>query len=1272
MKRKKLLYILLALNISVFLNIKSVSAADISVSAGTTDLLGNSGTGVNGGSNQGKTISPVAYGYRVSFVNPNEGNKTVGHSFDYWGDGMMVDQNDCFLDGYFCDLSVYDWNFISNYDRYGDNKTPIEYRYYSTKHNKTQHISGEGETIKGKYPLVYASKDFLITGSSEKNSTSYKYSSYLMSNVIKSDWNCNNTLEYRDRPITTHGSIKIKSPELLSVRPADKCYDNNYTVFAYYAIEKAAQKNNVDYYVFAKFLYDTGVVTSFGNPNESNKSLNSKIVSAGEKYVMLVEPLTAVKVNTHGNDKTKDPIYIGTVYELSHMGSNYGAITALGGGWTYDRYSYINPKVFNTQAAAGVEACNPETNDGGKLENLKKRNGCSGVFTVIISDITESCASKVSNLYSEYKSGKKTASQYDSEVGEVCEKDGKGDCEWLKVGTSKSNPNYSQYGINPSSIASCDKPTCSDVATSRFNADFKLENSWGISNNTKLIEKMIEDALATDTFQRIANKNYWSTTSNSFQNIFKFLTTKYKYSMNFGSKSSGTFNNLLLNKVLGKGNAGSNYCSVSTCQSVLNNVKGDLSKVVYGKTILEWLYLMYPKYDMLSPEFLKNEAGVIDYSLAACQGTPSCNTEAISASCQKGENSFTFTDLVSDDSYSGGSEFGMTVSTFAKLTSGTYATNPTCLNGGYAFTSINGNKLEQKNMQKSKADAGYNGESICWESVSFDLPKDVGIDKKISAGTVFRWGQGSDETDTSINTFGTMTVTRYCSVKPVTNNSVSTLYIGSEWANVINGKPLLGATVNTDESSTGVPSATYKNNAKINPEITLHYQEAVSSKFKTQYPEHEYKMGVELKNISTDVYARTSANGAGLTASIDPDYMDYEDSVCSDPTKTVKQCMDSLGTGDHPRRITLTRSAHSNFFNNGGVVYVVAKYNIVYTDDLKWYSDKSDNSKKVSATDIKNSGKNAKNANYLLLGYGLPTSFVTPTLPTFSKDYKYGNSQSEADGRGQMYVTIKNVGTKNGSTYHFDGLLKTSKNVLYDDDTEKKYSDALVYSCGFRVDNPLYDYEHKDPGTPPSKTSYKIPTNDIPKGIDVVFRTVELVDTKGDVDKNMTLLFPGRSGSGRKVGANWRKVLGDEKSDEEIVNYFSEKTYERDPKYVINLTPTLIQQIRKENKNVSYTSMSDYKFYKYKPAGSEYSMVDSTKLLQECIKEGDSFKCTKSTFVLDVVANKSLGEESKLEYTRAGSKFISKLISKGYLKGTCADEAETMKRTVKYAKNLGC
>ena len=931
--------------------------------------------------------------------------------------------------------------------------------------------------------------------------------------------------------------------------------------------------------------------------------------------------------------------------------------------------------MYNKQAVAGIEACADATpqGGGGKIENLD-RNKCSGVFTIIINEkiVPPTCASNVNTYFKEYKSGNLTAAQYDNKVEKACKDDGKEGCEWLQVGSSKSNPNYSQYGVNPGNIYTCDKPTCSDVATSRFNADFKIENSWGISNNTKLIEKMIEDALATDTFPRIANNNYWSTSSNSFQNIFKFLTTKYKYSMNFGSKSSGTFNNLLLNKILGKGNAGSNYCSVSTCQSVLNNVKGDLSKVVYGKTILEWLYLMYPKYDMLSPDFLKNEAGVIDYSLAACQGTPSCNTKAISASCQKGENSFTFTDLVSDDSYGGGSEFSMNVSTFAKLTSGTYATNPTCLNGGYAFTSINGNKLEQKNMQKSKADAGYNGESICWESVSFDLPKDVGIDKKISAGTVFRWGQGSDETDTSINTFGTMTVTRYCSVKPVTNNSLTTLYIGSEWANVTTGKTLLGATVNTDESSTGVPNATYYNNAKINPEITLHYQEAVSSKLKTQYPEHEYKMGVELKNISTDVYARTSANGAGLTASIDPDYMDYEDSVCSDPTKTLKQCMDSLGTGDHPRRITLTRSAHSNFFNNGGVVSVVAKYNIVYTDDLKWYSDKSDNYKKTTETEIKNSGKSSNKANYLLLGYGLPTSFVTPTLPTFSKDYKYGNSQSEADGRGQMYVTIKNVGTKNGSTYHFDGLLKTSKNVLYDDDTEKKYSDALVYSCGFRVHNPLYDYEHKDPGTPPPKTTYKIPTNDIPKEIDVVFRTVKLVDTKGDVDNNMKTLFPGRSGTGREVGANWRTILGDEQSDQEIVNYFSEKTYDRDAKYTIKLTPSKIQDIRKNNKNVSYTSMSDYEFIKYKPTASEYSAVDATTLLKECVEQGDSFKCTKATMVLDVRAHAGIGTESTMEYTRASSKYISKLIKNGSLKGTCATEPDTKKRAEKYAKNLGC
>ena len=63
MKNKKVLYILLTLNIALFFNIKNIFATDITLDAGETSTNANAGTG-----GSAKTNTPIAYGYRVSFV----------------------------------------------------------------------------------------------------------------------------------------------------------------------------------------------------------------------------------------------------------------------------------------------------------------------------------------------------------------------------------------------------------------------------------------------------------------------------------------------------------------------------------------------------------------------------------------------------------------------------------------------------------------------------------------------------------------------------------------------------------------------------------------------------------------------------------------------------------------------------------------------------------------------------------------------------------------------------------------------------------------------------------------------------------------------------------------------------------------------------------------------------------------------------------------------------------------------------------------------------
>ena len=262
MKRKKLLYMMLTLSIFAFLNIKNVSATDISLSAGETSLGSNSGNGSGGGN---KSNSPIAYGYRVTFVDPTSGNSIKGHSHDYWGKGLMVYDNRYSIDGFRGDSSLFDWTFISGYDKYG-NDQPIRYRYYDTKHNKTQNISGTGTDHYGKYNLTDASEDFLIP-------------------------------KYRDFLVQTTGCTNLKEENnvLLSFREQDKCHDNNYVKFAYYALGEAAEKN--DYATYAKLLKDTNAVNT-------NGKTDIEIVISAREYVILVEPLTAIRTNDNSNTKS--------------------------------------------------------------------------------------------------------------------------------------------------------------------------------------------------------------------------------------------------------------------------------------------------------------------------------------------------------------------------------------------------------------------------------------------------------------------------------------------------------------------------------------------------------------------------------------------------------------------------------------------------------------------------------------------------------------------------------------------------------------------------------------------------------------------------------------------------------------------------------------------------------------------------------------------------------------------------------------------------------
>ena len=1091
MKYKKLMYVLLALNIALLFNIKKVDAADFSLDAGETSLSGLSGGG-GGGS---KSNSPIAYGYRVTFVDPNNNNKTVGHSYDYWGKGSMVSDNKCAIDGWICNADIFDWDFISNYSTYQNpSKTKIKYKYYDTKYNKTQSISGSGTIHEGKYSTNNSSADFLIP----------KYKKYLVEQT-----KCQN----------------LNKNILLSFQVQDSCHDNNYVKFAYLSLKKAAQE--LDYETYAKLIKDTGAV------NTNGKS-DTEIVSAAKNYVIIVEPLTAIRANNSSNDKTlTNPIYIGTMYELYKM----GAIEAVSGNnsWVYDRYSYINAKMYNKQAVGGIAACSNGT-DGGKISNLDQGK-CSGAFTVVIADLFP-CASNVRNLYEKYNNGQLSAADYDKSVQKECTSANAGSCDWLKVGSDKSNPMYSKYGVNPSNINSCEMPSCNTVAK---------------ANSSKY------------------------TSSSTMRNFLSKLGYNIPSLANLDAYYSNP-------KIITDNN---NLCASTACSTLLNTIK--TSKVNVDAKIDALNKITGEQYALLNRTIL-DETGFE----AKCDDVEACIVSPITPSCDSKNSTFTF-----EDATKGGN-------------------NSNCDITKIAYNKVNNQQVLANSVQTSTDDS-YGSNAYCRESVTFNFPTDA---QKTTGGTIMKWGTNSSKLN---DVFGTMTVTRKCySIGDKVNGG---FIIYSDWANVIGG-PL-------DTNNKG----------RINPKIEMNYKEAAPkdskpieiSKVYMETDLSRFEMVIHSKNSSVDravSYYDNSGkllSGTSVTFKNDANKTKYREYRCGDNCETIEY------------------------------VEMIADYNITYPDSLKWYSDSKEYFDRKDAEEVENKG--VADARYVALGYGLPTTFITPT--NFNTVYGLSNDKTS----GYMYVNLSNIGTKNqDNTYHFDRYTQyyiddTYKNVL---DTSKK---TIKYSCNFSIENILYDYEsdedsEENKNTPYLEVNGKKVSSVIrtPNGIDVVFRTVELISDSKEID----VAFPGRSGSGRTIGLNWQL----DNENEIQTNLLNKNIYEEEPKYVIDLNSTNIQKIRKSNEKNSYTSLEKYEFAKNKPA------IDSTVLTKVggLCKNGDKDSCRSYSYFLTKNQQYSKDTDSDIDYsyTYAASEFISTYAKNGELKGKCVKEQDTKKRAEKFAKTFGC
>ena len=724
-----------------------------------------------------------------------------------------------------------------------------------------------------------------------------------------------------------------------------------------------------------------------------------------------------------------------------------------------------------------------------------------------------------------------------------------------------------------------------------------------------------------------------------------------------------------------------NYCGLMKCDDALNILKknGKLNE-----TNLKKLSTLYYSFEKIDPDYLKNfygdildEESTINYlDFATCKSAPKCGVGKVDATCSKTGTGKSFT--ISDFTYQGLSETSMSsvsVNTAAEFST---LSKQDCLKDGIAYNYYKDGTTTEKVKSQNAFETNYYGHidlsattaegryataARCWESSTFSFPGSV---KNIEAGTIFMWGMDNTKETVEKNKFGTMTIKRYCTVPDYYLPSGSSQrIISSIWA-IPEDSPITADKLKRSGKDV------------VNTNIKIHYQQAVPN-------------GVSIPNYNVDVDTKIQL-GRLKTELYSKNYNNYKDNIdqyndvyfsCGqygweeNPTFAdgKSKCADKWEISNDPFTITCysdssdkdTKCSKLGDASNPPIIYVEATYDILYQDKFKWYSDKSENFTKKMKTNISDSVDNAK---YVSLGYGLPTSFVTPPLPK-NEDYYYGYSISSTNDGGYMYAEISNIGTKKGGSYHFDKL--TVK--ITDDDTLGS-SDNIIYSCGFNIQNKLYCFECdstvitkncKDGVCTP-------PAGSTPKDIDVVFRTVELVDATDNKkdEENINKIFPGRSGKGREIGSNWKKILGSEQSDSSIVNYFSSNVYKREPKYAIDLSSKNIQDIRKENTKESYTNMDNYEFYKGYLADKSWDASDASTFSAECVNEGDSTKCFKASLALHGYADASTGKESGYIYTRAGSPFLSDLISKGQLIGTCAKESDTKKRTELYAKELGC
>ena len=427
---------------------------------------------------------------------------------------------------------------------------------------------------------------------------------------------------------------------------------------------------------------------------------------------------------------------------------------------------------------------------------------------------------------------------------------------------------------------------------------------------------------------------------------------------------------------------------------------------------------------------------------------------------------------------------------------------------------------------------------VCRQVVTFDFPGNVVT--KVKAGMVFKWGTNTSK---SSNLFGKMKVTMSCQVKAGNNDCRTRNRVHEECDHATgwqDSKPTCAVDLETREvNDLSSCKSTYPKGHEKEDQCAEYNK-------KTQYKctkvhSFDWKIWTE-----DDGYLNSTAtlpDLSNLDTKVNINY-NLRYSVNGDLTKTLL----SDESQNNGATVTCDKGSKNNCKLGGNDITnrtqdVIGTYKLNYTDKFNWYSSKLDGTLYDKDNyDSKTSSDSSKKSYYYYIGYSMPTSFKT-------------HSGTYND---KLVATVSNVGFND----HFDSLLGGTG--------------SFVYSCGLKIHNEIYDNECYDENGNllPNAPAYCLPSND-PKGIDVVFREVQLIN--GSTDKHIRYAFPGAkanafsSGKPRQKGANWAVL-----TNQEIYNVLNVNVYNNKPMYEIKLDTRVITNIRNINKKAKNKNKDPY------------------------------------------------------------------------------------------------